>query len=72
MPPFGPVKRRDLIRCLRLLGFQGPFSGCEHQFMVRGSRRVRIPNPHTNDIGRSLLAEILRQAGVDRQAWKKL
>ncbi len=27
MPPFGPVSRRDLIRHLLRIGFDGPFSG---------------------------------------------
>ena len=27
MPEFGPIGRRDLIRYLRKLGFEGPYSG---------------------------------------------
>ena len=46
-----PLKRRELIRRLRALGFEGPFSGSKHQFMVRGSLKLRIPNPHDGDIG---------------------
>lgn len=71
MPPFGPVRRAELVRALRSLGFDGPFSGGKHQFMVRGTVSLRIPNPHEADIGRDLLARILRQAGVDRDAWEK-
>jgi predicted RNA binding protein YcfA (HicA-like mRNA interferase family) len=71
MPPFGPVRRTELVRALRSLGFDGPFSGGKHQFMVRGTIALRIPNPHQADIGRDLLARILRQAGVDRDAWEK-
>lgn len=26
MPPFGPVRRAELVRTLRVLGFEGPFS----------------------------------------------
>jgi hypothetical protein len=33
MPPWGAVKRRDLITGLRRLGFQGPFSGGKHEFV---------------------------------------
>ena len=72
MPPFGPVKRRDLIRCLRRLGFDGPYSGGRHQFMAKGDITLYIPNPHEGDIGMGLLAKILRQAGVDRAVWEKL
>jgi hypothetical protein len=43
MPPFGPVKRRDPIRNLKTLGFEGPYSGGNHQYMVRGQTRLRIP-----------------------------
>lgn len=69
MPPFGPIARRDLVRALRSLGFEGPFSGGRHQFMIREERTVRIPNPHGGDIGPQLLARILRQAGVAREEW---
>lgn len=72
MPPFAPVKRRDLIRHLRQLGFKGPYSGGRHQFMVRGDTTIRVPNPHEADIGRDLLARILCQAGVDREDWERL
>jgi predicted RNA binding protein YcfA (HicA-like mRNA interferase family) len=71
MPPFGPVRRAELVRALRSLGFDGPFSGGKHQFMVRGAVTLRIPNPHQSDIGRDLLSRILRQAGVDRDDWEK-
>ena len=54
MPTFGPIKRRELLRCLRSLGFEGPFSGGKHQFMVRGDVTVRVPNPHQGDIGKEL------------------
>jgi predicted RNA binding protein YcfA (HicA-like mRNA interferase family) len=71
MPPFGPVRRAELVRAFRALGFEGPFSGGKHQFMLRGSVTVRIPNPHQADIGRELLSRILRQAGVEREDWEK-
>jgi hypothetical protein len=70
MPPFGPIRRAELVRALRSLGFDGPFSGGKHQFMIRGTVSLRIPNPHQVDIGRDLLARILRQAGVDRDDWE--
>lgn len=71
MPAFGPVSRRDLIRVLRALGFDGPYSGGKHEFMVRGDVTLRIPNPHRGDIGRELLARILRQAGISRDEWEQ-
>ena len=70
MPAWGAVKRRDLIAGLRALGFQGPFSGGKHGFMVRGDLVLTIPNPHRGDIGVALLALILRQGGVTRKEWE--
>jgi predicted RNA binding protein YcfA (HicA-like mRNA interferase family) len=70
VPPFGPISRGDLLRALRALGFEGPYSGGKHQFMLRAAVTLRIPNPHHSDIGRDLLARILRQAGIDRATWE--
>ena len=39
-----PCKRREFIRRLRQLGFDGPFSGTKHQFMVYGQHRLAIPS----------------------------
>jgi len=43
MAAWRPLKRRDFIRKLRALGFNGPFSGTRHQFMVMGQHRQTIP-----------------------------
>jgi predicted RNA binding protein YcfA (HicA-like mRNA interferase family) len=72
MPPFGPISRRELIRCLKQLGFQGPFTGGKHEFMVRGDITLRLPNPHRGDIGRDLLARILRQAQITKDQWESI
>ena len=72
MPAFGPIKRADLVRALRNAGFDGPYSGAKHQFMVRDSVTLRIPNPHQSDIGRELLARVLQQAGITREEWEQL
>jgi len=72
MPPFGPIKRRDLVRHLRTLGFKGPFVGGSHEFMMRGALTLTLPNPHRAEVGRDLLARILRQASIDRTEWERL
>ena len=72
MPKLGPIKRKDLIYFLKHVGFIGPYSGGKHQFMVRDKLRVRIPNPPASDIGRNLLSQILKEAGIDRIEWEKL
>jgi predicted RNA binding protein YcfA (HicA-like mRNA interferase family) len=63
------TSRRVMIRKFKALGWEGPRSGGKHQFMVRGTHKQRIPNPHQSDIDRSLLAEILRQANIDEDTW---
>jgi predicted RNA binding protein YcfA (HicA-like mRNA interferase family) len=72
MPPFGPVKRRELLSHLKKFGFEGPYSGGKHQFLSKGDITLRLPNPHQADIGRELLGRILRQAGISREEWEKI
>jgi predicted RNA binding protein YcfA (HicA-like mRNA interferase family) len=72
MPVFGPIKRSELIRGLRQLGFDGPYAGGKHEYMVQDTLKIRIPNPHRGDISKGLLAEILRQADISRDEWESL
>lgn len=72
MPPFGPIKRKDLVKYLRKYGFDGTYSGGRYQFMIRKDITLRIPNPHGSDIGKELLMRILRQAGISRREWEAL
>ncbi len=72
MPPFGPIKRRDLVRHLRTLGFSGPFAGGSHEFMMRGGLTLTLPNPHRAEVGKDLLARVLRQASIARNEWERL
>jgi len=72
MPRLGPIKRRELIHYLRLLGFEGPYSGGKHQFMIKGEFILRVPNPHQSDIGKELLFRILKQARIDKKTWEEL
>ena len=67
------ISRRELIRRFRSLGFSGPISGGRHQFMKKGSLKIRIPNPHKSDtVDGSLVKEILRQASIEIDQWEKL
>jgi predicted RNA binding protein YcfA (HicA-like mRNA interferase family) len=72
VPPFGPVKRRDLIHYLEQFGFEGPYAGGRHEYMIKGELKLALPNPHQSDIGRGLLARILRQAGIERDEWERI
>jgi len=41
---WSPCKRRDFIHQLRKLGFDGPFVGTRHHFMVYKEHRLAIPS----------------------------
>lgn len=66
-----PVSFKDLVGGLRSQGFDGPFGGGKHLFMVKGNLRITLPNPHRQQIGIDLLKRILRQAGISLQEWAK-
>ena len=38
-----PCKRKDFIKKLKNIGFDGPFSGSKHQFMIYFNHRLAIP-----------------------------
>lgn len=44
MSRWTPCKRAEFIRKLRRLGFDGPFSGTRHQFVVFVQKRLAIPS----------------------------
>ncbi|MBI4531234.1 MAG: type II toxin-antitoxin system HicA family toxin [Candidatus Latescibacteria bacterium] len=66
-----PVSRRELIQRLKRVGFEGPFTGGQHEFLLRGDRRLILPNPHRGNISVDLLSRILKQAGISRGEWLK-
>ncbi|MBI5728793.1 MAG: type II toxin-antitoxin system HicA family toxin [Candidatus Magasanikbacteria bacterium] len=66
------ISWRKFVQRLKILGFDGPYSGGRHLFMVKGELKLHIPNPHRGDISKHLLAEILRQAGISTGDWEKI
>jgi predicted RNA binding protein YcfA (HicA-like mRNA interferase family) len=72
MPRIGPIRREELLRYLKQLGFEGPYSGGKHQFVVKEDMAVRLPNPRPGDIEQEFLARILRQARIGREQWEML
>ncbi len=44
MRGWSPIKRREFIRRVRMLGFEGPISGTRHQFVVYRQQRLAIPS----------------------------
>ncbi len=69
MAEFSPVSWTKLVRRLRGLGFEGPFRGGKHPYMIKGNLVLTIPNPHRREIGIALLSRILKRAGVTREEW---
>ena len=58
-----------MVQKLRQLEFVGPYTGGRHFFMKKEGLKVIIPNPRRGDISKSLIAEILRQAGISNKEW---
>ena len=60
MSRWKPCKRRIFIRKLRGLGFDGPFSGTKHQFMILSNHRLAIPSNEDYSISqvRFMLKEV--------------
>ena len=71
MSQWKPCKRRDFISRLRKLGFDGPFSGSRHQFMIYQNSRLTIPSNDEYSVPQlkmmmKEMEEILgREIGVD-------
>ena len=69
-----PVSRREFIRRLRKLGWEGPFPGGRHEAMRHPltSIKLPVPNPHRGDIDWSLTRRVLAQAGINREDWERI
>lgn len=63
------VKWKQLVDGLRKFGFEGPYQGGRHPFMVKNNLVLTIPNPHKKPVGVDLLKRILKQADIDRDKW---
>jgi hypothetical protein len=71
-----PCKRRDFVRRLRSLGFDGPFSGARHQFLLYGENRLTIPSNEEYSVPQLKMmlheaAEILDRE-ISLQEWDRL
>ena len=51
MPKLRPISHNELLRGLKTFGFEGPFTGGKHLYMLKGNLRLTIPNPHRQKIG---------------------
>ena len=69
MSKLSPVSWRELVKRLRKLGFEGPYQGGTHPYMVKGDLVLTIPNPHRREIGVDLLARVLKRGNIRREDW---
>jgi len=69
-------KRRLFIRRLRKLGFDGPYSGTRHQFMVYEQHRLAVPSNAEYSVPqlRMMLREVEQITGrqISAQDWAHL
>ncbi len=76
MAAWRPLKRREFIRKLRALAFDGPFSGTRHQFMIFGQHRQTIPTNSEFSVPqiRMLLRQVesILERKVSLEKWESL
>ena len=76
MPRWTPCKRRDFIRKLRQLGFDGPYAGTRHQFMICQQHRLAIPSNAEYSVPqlRMLISEIelIIERELSVEEWNQL
>jgi len=63
------ISWQTLVKNLRKFGFEGPYQGGRHPYMVKSDLVLTLPNPHRKEIGIDLLVRILKQAGISKDQW---
>lgn len=76
MSRWTPCKRQEFVRRLRKLGFDGPFSGARHQFVVMGEHRLSISSNFEYSVAqvRMMIQEMegILKRKIDLQEWDQL
>jgi hypothetical protein len=76
MSRWTPCKRRDFIRKLRSLGFEGPVSGTRHHFLTLGPHRLTLPSNEEYSIPqlRMMLREVeeILRRQITAEDWNRL
>lgn len=76
MNQWSPCKRKDFVRRLRRLEFEGPFAGAHHQFMVYKERRLALPSNREYSVPqlKMMLREVksVLNREVSSEEWNKL
>jgi hypothetical protein len=71
-----PCKRRIFIKKLRKLGFDVPYSGAKHEFMIYGNYRLAIPSNNEFSITqlKFMLAEIqeIIDKSISSEEWERM
>ena len=71
-----PCKRREFVRRLKKLGFDGPYSGTRHQFMIYEIHRLAIPSNTEYSVPqlRMMLQEVeaIKGQKITGEDWTKL
>lgn len=71
-----PCKRREFIKRLRQLQFDGPYSGARHQFMVYEKHRLTVPSNTEYSVPQlhMMLSEVERIIGrsISADQWNNL
>jgi predicted RNA binding protein YcfA (HicA-like mRNA interferase family) len=67
-----PISWSNLVKKLKKFGFDGPYRGGKHPYMVKGDLVLTLPNPHRKEISADLLIRILRQANIERNHWEEI
>ena len=76
MSQWNLCKRGDFIRRLRRLGFDGPYSGAKHRFMIFQEHRLTIPSNKEYSVPqlRMMLREVADILGrqITANEWNEL
>lgn len=76
MSRWTPCKRNEFIRRLRKVGFDGPYSGARHQFMIYRQCRLTVPSNQEFSVPqlRMMIREVEAILGcsVTAEEWDRL
>jgi predicted RNA binding protein YcfA (HicA-like mRNA interferase family) len=69
-----PLHRKELIRKIKKLGFDGPFIWGNHDYLInKNNFKIVIPNTHSwKDIPVPIISAIIKQLNVSRNIFIEL
>ena len=76
MSQWQPCKRKSFIKRLIKLGFEGPYSGTKHQFMVYENHRMSVPSNSEYSVPqlKMMLSEVadIIERNISAEEWANL